>query len=208
MKTATLSLLAAAVLACAACKNNAQPATTADAQPAAPAATSPAAQTSTATTAETATPTTAAGEAPTSAATASATASGHWSYQENAESDGVKRTASVEGRNSEGGSARLVFSDHSVWGRKAYIEFAQGGAECATGCKTQISIDGAPAKTVLTSPAETAQPTLVLDEPRELWRSIANAKTLSVEFPTQSGGTGKLEFDIAGIDATKLPGWN
>lgn len=206
MKIQSLSLLAAAALACAACKNNAETsAATTDASASAPASeqapTAEAPAAGSATTAEATTATAPATDAATAAAPA---ASGGWSYEG---SDGAKRTASVSGRGLDGG-AQLVFADDPVWGRTAYVEFAQDGIDCPTGCKAQISVDGGAAKTVQASRPETPQPRLSLREPDKLWQSIANAKTLSIEFPAKSG-TGKVEFDVAGVDTSKLPaGWN
>lgn len=206
MKIQSLSLLAAAMLACAACKNNAEaPAAAADASSPSstqtPTAEAPSADNATAAEATVAT----ASAADAATTTASATASSGWSYEG---SDGAKRTASVSGRGSDGGSAQLVFADDPVWGRTAYVEFAQDGIDCPTGCKAQISVDGGAAKTVQASRPETPQPRLSLREPDKLWQSIASAKTLSIEFPAKSG-TGKVEFDVTGVDTSKLPtGWN
>lgn len=204
MKIHSLSLLAAAMLACAACKNNAEaPAAAADASSpsSAQTPTTEAPSADSATTADATTATAPAADAATAAA--STTTSSGWSYEG---SDGAKRTASVSGHGSDGG--QLVFADDPVWGRTAYVEFAQDGIDCPTGCKVQISVDGGAAKTVQASRPETPQPRLSLREPDKLWQSIANAKTLSIEFPAKSG-TGKIEFDVTGVDTSKLPaGWN
>lgn len=206
MKIQSLSLLTAAMLACAACKNNAEaPAAAADASSPSstqtPTAEAPSADNATAAEATTAT----ASAADAATTTASTTTSSGWSYEG---SDGAKRTASVSGRGSDGGSAQLVFADDPVWGRTAYVEFMQDGIDCPTGCKAQISVDGGAAKTVQASRPETPQPRLSLREPDKLWQSIASAKTLSIEFPAKSG-TGKVEFDVTGVDTSKLPtGWN
>lgn len=205
MKIQLLSLLAAAALACAACKNNAEaPAAITDASTSAPTSgQAPTAEASAAGSATTAEATTAAAPAADATTTAAPPASGSWRYEG---SDGAKRTASVSGRGGDG--AQLVFADDPVWGRTAYVEFAQDGIDCPTGCKAQISVDGGAAKTVQASRPETPQPRLSLREPDKLWQSIANAKTLSIEFPAKSG-TGKVEFDVAGVDTSKLPaGWN
>lgn len=208
MKIQSLSLLAAAVLACAACKNNAEApgATTDTSAPAPSSEQAPTAGTpvvDSATAAEATAATAPAADAATTAA--SATASHGWSYEG---SDGAKRTASVSGHGSDGGSAQLVFADDPVWGRTAYVEFVQDGIDCPTGCKAQISVDGGAAKTVQASRPETPQPRLSLREPDKLWQSIASAKTLSIEFPAKSG-TGKIEFDVTGVDTSKLPAdWN
>ncbi|WP_242111015.1 hypothetical protein [Luteimonas aquatica] len=187
MKLQSLTLLAAAVLACTACKNDIE-AEAADASPMAADAAMPA---------DTAAGAPAAAAAPVPPPPGEA--AGTWTYAE----EGGKRTASIAGR---AGGAQLVFSDDPVWGRGAYVEFAQDDINCPTGCKAQLSIDGGAAKTVSASRPETPQPRLALREPLELWQSIAGAGTLSIEYPSKSG-TGKVEFDVAGADAGKLPGW-
>ena len=156
MKIQSLSLLAAAVLACAACKNNAETsAATTDASTSAPASEqAPTAEAPAAGSATTVEATTATAPATDTATAAAPAASGSWRYEG---SDGAKRTASVSGHGSDG-SAQLVFADDPVWGRTAYVEFAQDSIDCPTGCKAQISVDGGAAKTVQASRPETPQP--------------------------------------------------
>jgi hypothetical protein len=40
-----------------------------------------------------------------------------------------------------------------------------------------------------------------------LWRTTAGATRLAIEFPVKAGGTRTATFDVAGLDASKLPGW-
>jgi hypothetical protein len=40
-----------------------------------------------------------------------------------------------------------------------------------------------------------------------LWRMTAGARRLSIEFPVKAG-TRTAAFEIAGLDRSKMPGWN
>jgi hypothetical protein len=43
---------------------------------------------------------------------------------------------------------------------------------------------------------------------KALWTMTAGAKTLTIEFPVKAGGTRAATFDIAGLDRSKMPGWD
>lgn len=138
--------------------------------------------------------------------TQAAVTAGAWSYASAKDNDGTETRASIAGT-SNGAPATLMFSDHDVWGRNVFLQPSQGDVECPVGCKVRVSVDGGGAQEVQASRPETSPPRLSLREPEALWKSIAAARTLTIEYPIASGTT-KAEFDVAGSDSVKLPGWN
>ena len=43
---------------------------------------------------------------------------------------------------------------------------------------------------------------------RTLWRLTQGAKRIQIEFPVKAGGTRTASFDVAGLDRSKMPGWD
>ena len=49
---------------------------------------------------------------------------------------------------------------------------------------------------------------MFINDQRALWRMTRKAKTIAVEFPVKAGGTRTAVFEVAGLDGSKLPGWD
>ena len=43
---------------------------------------------------------------------------------------------------------------------------------------------------------------------RTLWGLTQGAKRIQIEFPVKAGGTRTAMFDVAGLDRSKMPGWD
>lgn len=125
-----------------------------------------------------------------------------WQYQTQPHQYGELARAELV---SASGSERLVFENHPVTGRGAHIELPTD-VECPTGCKVMISRDGAPMTEVLASRPENPNIRLNLDEPRALWNSLRGVGAVKIEYPAKSGPV-TAEFATAGLDTSKLPGW-
>ena len=49
---------------------------------------------------------------------------------------------------------------------------------------------------------------MFVDDNKSLWRMTRDAKRISIEFPVKAGGTRTAVFEVAGLDRSKLPGWD
>ena len=121
-----------------------------------------------------------------------------WTYQETAPGKMHQVTAAVSSSNdvdTDGSGAkpvRLIFRDHESWGRSSYLVLQGGDFNCYGKCTVQVTVgDAAP------SPMAGRRPPT--DE------AIA---MFVIEFPVKAGGTRTAAFDVAGLDRSKMPGWD
>jgi hypothetical protein len=121
----------------------------------------------------------------------------------------ISSTNDVDTDGQGGRSVLLVFRDHPSWGRSSYLVLKGGDFRCAPGCRVGVSVDGGPptAMAARRPPTEEAV-ALFINDWRTLWRSIADAKQISIEFPVKPGGTRTASFDIAGLDRSQMRGWD
>ena len=139
-----------------------------------------------------------------------------WTYSTDAPAGtGTQVAASIRSTNdvdTDGQGARsvlLVFRDHSAWGRSSYLVLQAGDFRCSPRCTVSVAVDDAAAKAMAAHrPATDAAIAMFIDDERALWRATAGAKRLSIEFPVKAGGTRTVTYDVAGLDRSKLPGWD
>jgi hypothetical protein len=49
---------------------------------------------------------------------------------------------------------------------------------------------------------------MFIDDARAFYRLTTDAKSVSIEFPVKAGGRRTASFEVAGLDRSKLPGWD
>jgi hypothetical protein len=138
-----------------------------------------------------------------------------WTYTDTTVGQARQRAAQIRSTNdvdtdgTGGRSVLLVFRDHTEWGRSSYLVLTAGDFACRPTCSVSIALDGAPPKPMKAHrPNTDAAIALFIDDERALWRALRDVKTLSIEFPVRAGGTRAATFDVAGLDRSKLPGWD
>jgi hypothetical protein len=145
---------------------------------------------------------------------------GLWTYLNNpVESSRVKGgaqlSASIYAKDPvdvDGSGARpvqLIFRDHPDWGRSSYLVLEKGDFNCYGGCKVKLKVDDAAPKPVDASRPKTDEAiAMFIEDEKMLWRTVKGAKRIEIEFPVKAGGTRTAVFEVAGLDASKLPKWN
>ena len=138
-----------------------------------------------------------------------------WTYSDTPAGKGRQLSTylySSEGVDTDGlGPKRvqLVFRDHPSWGRSSYLVLQGGDFNCYSGCTVKVTVDEAEAKSMAGRRPKTDEAiAMFINDEMALWRMTAGAKRLSVEFPVRAGGARTATFEIAGLDRSKMPGWN
>lgn len=138
-----------------------------------------------------------------------------WSYQTENVKGGQQLSAAIYSKDpvdTDGSGAnpvRLIFRDHPSWGKSSYLVLQAGDFKCYGGCKVKVKVDDAAPKSMAALRPDTDEATaMFINDERALWRMTKGAKTLAVEFPVKAGGTRTAVFEVAGLDRTKLPGWD
>ena len=138
-----------------------------------------------------------------------------WNYHDVAVEKGRQLTASlfstndVETGGQGGARVQLVFRDHASWGRSSYLVLRAGDFNCHGGCTVPVIVDEAAPKPMAARRPRTDEAiAMFINDARTLWRLTAGANRLSVEFPVTAGGTRTATFDVAGLDRSKMPGWD
>ena len=104
---------------------------------------------------------------------------------------------------------QLVFRDHPAWGRSSYLVLQGGDFNCYSGCNVKVTVDEAAAKPMAGRRPKTDEAiAMFINDEMTLWRMTSGAKKISVEFPVRAGGTRTAAFEIAGLDRSKMPGWD
>jgi hypothetical protein len=137
-----------------------------------------------------------------------------WSYQQVPVEGGQQRSASIGAREPvdvDGSGAKpvqLIFREHPAWGRSSYLVLKAGDFDCYGGCRVQVEVDGEPRRMAASRPRTDDAIAMFIEDERALWRLATQGQVISVEFPVKAGGTRKASFEVGGLDATKMPGWN
>lgn len=138
-----------------------------------------------------------------------------WSYgDEPVGKDGHQLSASIysqEPVDTGGGGAhpvRLIFRDHPDWGRSAYLVLEAGDFDCYKGCKLKVTLDGKTHALPGSRPNTDEAIAMFIDDRKALWRLAKSGKQLSIEFPTKQVGKRTAEFEVGGLEPSKLPKWN
>lgn len=140
-----------------------------------------------------------------------------WTYQSQAVKGGNQLSASIYAKEPvdvDGSGARpvrLIFRDHPDWGRSSYLVL-QGGdfaRACYGSCRVTVAIDDQPPKRMAANRPDTDEAiAMFIDDEKALWRMTKDAKAMRIEFPTRDAGVQTVEFEIGGLDRSKMPGWD
>lgn len=138
-----------------------------------------------------------------------------WNYHDEPAGAGRQVTAAInaaEDVDSDGHGAKrvqLVFRDHPSWGRSSYLVLQSGDFDCYRGCRVAVSVDeAAPAAMAARRPRTDEAIAMFVDDWRTLWRMTAGATRMRIAFPVTAGGTRTASFDVAGLERSKMPGWD
>ena len=136
-------------------------------------------------------------------------------YARVAAGKGEQRSAAIFSSDAvdTGGSAaatvQLVIRDHPEWKRSAYLVLQGGDFDCYGGCRIKLKFDDAAAKSASAWRPKTDEAiAMFIEDYRGLWKQMRQAQRLQVEFPVKSGGTRSAVFEVGGLDASQMPGWD
>ena len=137
-----------------------------------------------------------------------------WSYGDEEAKGGRQLSAAIysqEPVDTDGSGAnpvRLIFRDHPSWGRSAYLVLEKGDFDCYGGCRLKVVADGKTRTLPGSRPKTDEAIAMFIDDYKALWKLAKASKQLSIEFPTKAVGSKTAEFEVGGLDASKLPKWN
>ena len=103
---------------------------------------------------------------------------------------------------------RLIFRDHPSWGRSAYLVLEKGDFDCYQGCRLKVIADGKAVTLPGSRPKTDEAIAMFIDDHKALWKLAKKSRQVSIEFPTKAVGKRTAEFEVGGLDASKLPKWN
>lgn len=106
---------------------------------------------------------------------------------------------------------RLIFRDHPEWGRSSYLVLQSGdfARACYRGCRVDVTVDdAAPRRMAANRPNTDEAIAMFIDDEKALWRVTKDAKVIRIAFETRDKGTQTAVFEVAGLDRTKMPGWD
>jgi hypothetical protein len=137
-----------------------------------------------------------------------------WTYHDVPVEQGRQRTAAIrstENVDTDGQGARavqLVFRDHPSWGRSSYLVLQAGDFDCSPRCTVGVTADETePVLMAARRPNTDEAIAMFIDDAEALWRLTSDATRVSIAFPVEAVGTRTARFDVAGLDALKMPGW-
>jgi hypothetical protein len=136
-----------------------------------------------------------------------------WNYAEvpvgrqHQRSASIKSSNNVETGGAEAKAVLLVFRDHPQWGRSSYLVLESGEFNCPR-CSVAVVVDGAPPVKLPAHRARSDEAiALFIDDAKALWTLTDTARQIRIEFPVRGKGVLSATYDVAGLDATRLPGW-
>lgn len=138
-----------------------------------------------------------------------------WSYgNEPVASGGSQLSASIYSQHevdTDGSGARpvrLIFRDHPEWGRSSYLVLERGDFDCYKGCKLKVTLDGKVHTLPGSRPKTDEAIAMFIEDWKGLWKLAKSGQQLSIEFPTKMVGKRTAEFEVGGLEPSKLPKWN
>ena len=138
-----------------------------------------------------------------------------WSYGDEPVKKGGRQLSaaiySQEPVDTDGGGAhpvRLIFRDHPDWGRSAYLVLEAGDFDCYKGCQLKVTVDGKSRTLPGSRPKTDEAIAMFIDDHKTLWKLAKSAKQLSIQFPTKAVGKRSADFEVGGLEASKMPKWN
>ncbi|GMV31758.1 MAG: hypothetical protein AMXMBFR59_38830 [Rhodanobacteraceae bacterium] len=132
-----------------------------------------------------------------------------WTYQETPYGKATQHHASIYAKGSPAteGPQRvaLLIRHHPEWGQSTYLMRDEGGFACARDCVLTLRFDGGkPERWAATIPP-TGEPAIFIDKNEALVARLLKSKTLSIDTEWKDQGKKTLEFEVAGLQAAKLP---
>src|SRR5262245_22978596 len=138
-----------------------------------------------------------------------------WTYTSVPAANGQQVAASIKSANDVDADGKapksvlLVFRDHPAWGRSSYLVLQSGDFDCYGRCTVKVTADTAAPKPMAARRPKTDEAiAMFIDDARALFRLTTEAKQISIEFPVRAGGTRTASFDVAGLERSKLAGWD
>jgi len=139
-----------------------------------------------------------------------------WTYNVQEVKGGQQRSAQIHSKDpvDTGGTrdrVQLIFRDHPDWGRSSYLVLAGDdfARPCYNACRVTVTIDdGEPRRMAANRPDTDEAIAMFIEDNRALWRAIDGATLLTVEFPVAAGGTRTAEFEVGGLDRSRMRGWD
>jgi hypothetical protein len=137
-----------------------------------------------------------------------------WSYQSIPAGGGRQRSAQITARDqvdvdgSGAGPVQLIFREHPEWGRSSYLVLKAGDFDCYGGCRVDVTVDGEARKMAASRPDTDEAIAMFIEDEAALWKLASGAEVIEIDFPVKAGGTRTAVFEVGGLDAGKLPGWN
>ena len=79
----------------------------------------------------------------------------------------------------------------------------------ATACRVSVTVDdAAPRRMAANRPNTDEAIAMFIDDEKALWRLTRDAKVVRIEFETRDAGAQTALFEVAGLERTRLPGWD
>lgn len=146
------------------------------------------------------------------AAGESARLQGLWSYQTQAVGKRKQFNASIFSKDpidtgAGRSNVRLIFRDHPEWGRSSYLVIDSGDFDCYGGCRLKMSVDGKPRTMAGSRPKTDEAIAMFVEDERALWRVVRDAKALVITVPLKGASPQKAEFEVGGLDPSRMQGW-
>jgi hypothetical protein len=83
-----------------------------------------------------------------------------------------------------------------------------GDFDCYKGCRLKVTVDGKVQTLPGSRPKTDEAIAMFIDDHKALWKLVKGARHLSIEFPTKAVGKRSADFEVGGLNASKLPKWN
>lgn len=137
---------------------------------------------------------------------------GLWTYQTTPVGKGRQLNASMYSKNAiETGAGqshvRLIFRDHPSWGRSSYLVIENGDFDCYGGCTLRMRVDGKPRTMAGSRPRTDEAIAMFIEDERALWRTVKNARSLTITIPLKGARPQDATFEVGGLDPSRMPGW-
>ena len=137
---------------------------------------------------------------------------GLWSYQTNPVGKGRQLNASIYSKDMIDTGAgksrvRLIFRDHPAWGRGSYLVLGNGDFDCYGGCALKMDVDGKRRSMAGSRPNTDEAIAMFIEDERALWRTVKNARRLTITVPLKGARAQDVQFEVGGLDASRMPGW-
>jgi len=140
-----------------------------------------------------------------------------WAYSVTQVQGGQQHSAAIYGKDmidTDGRGkrpVRLIFRDHPAWGRSSYLVLERGdfARACYRRCQVKVAVDDAAPRNMAANRPDTDEAiAMFINDDKALWRRIRDANHLSIEFPVRDGSRHTVVFEVAGLDRSRLPGWD